>query len=391
MATSKRGGQRLPPAPGLCHADAVSRRLRVLQLIKGLDAGGAERLLTTMIRHRDADRFDYEVAYVRDGLDALVPELAGAVHVHALGARTDFDLRWLLRLRRLLTAGEPFDVVHTHLPYPASLCRLVTRTVPPSRRPRLVHTDHSFWPELSTVTKVLVRATSALDDVSVSVSQANRALLPRRIRARSRVLLHGIDLAGAHEAAGGTSAIRTELGLEPGDQLVVTAASLTRQKGYPTLLDAAEAFIGSSPAVVFAAAGTGPLEADLRAKAGGLGDTFRFLGFRPDAVALIAAADVFVLASDWECMPVAVMEAIAVGTPIVATAVGELPALFEDGVEALLVPPGHPGLLAAAIRRITSDPALGTRLAAAAAARAGEFDVRRAATSVEEIYTEVAA
>lgn len=377
--------------PGLCHADAVSRRLRILQLIKGLDAGGAERLLTTMIRHRDAERFEYEVAYVRDGLDALVPELAGSVAVHDLGARGDFDLRWLLRLRRLLTAGEPFDVIHTHLPYPASLCRLVTQTVPRNRRPLLVHTDHSFWPELSIVTRVLVRATAGLDDVSLSVSQANRGLLPRRIRARSRVLVHGIDLAAAQEAASAPSEIRAELGLEPGDQLVVTAASLTRQKGYPTLLDAAESFTGSAPAVVFAAAGSGPLGAELRARAAPLGDTFRFLGFRPDAVALIAAADVFVLASDWECMPVAVMEAIAVGTPIVVTAVGELPALFEDGVEALVVPPGHPGLLAAAIRRVTSDPALGARLAAAAAARAAEFDVRRAASSVEDIYTGLAA
>src|SRR3954449_5826789 len=108
-------------------------RIPVLQLIKCLDHGGAERLMTTMVTQGDRSRFRYEVAFVRSEMRGLVGELeAAGVPVHDLGARSDLDLAWTGRLRRLLEQ-ERFEVVHAHLPYTAVLGRAVSRTLPAVR------------------------------------------------------------------------------------------------------------------------------------------------------------------------------------------------------------------------------------------------------------------
>src|SRR6476620_10033395 len=97
----------------------------VLQLIKCLDHGGAERLMTTMVIRGDRSRFAYEVAFVRSQMRGLVGELeAAGVPVHDLGAANDLDLAWTARLRKLLTRRR-FKVVHAHLPYTAVLGRTV--------------------------------------------------------------------------------------------------------------------------------------------------------------------------------------------------------------------------------------------------------------------------
>ena len=103
-------------------------------------------------------------------------------------------------------------------------------------------------------------------------------------------------------------------------------------------------------------------------------------GYRPDAVRLMAGCDVFLLGSKWEGLPVALMEASALGLPIVATRVGGIPDSFHDDVDALLVEPGSPEALAGAIERLAQEEPLRRRIGEAAQARAGDFDVKRAVT-----------
>jgi glycosyltransferase involved in cell wall biosynthesis len=370
----------------------ADNRIPVLQLIKCLDPGGAERLMSTMVTQGDHSRFRYEVAFVRSEMRGLVGELqAAGVPVHDLGAGNDLDLAWTVRLRRLLAQGR-FQVMHAHLAYAAALGRVVTRTLPPARRPRLVYTDHSHWPHLRLAVRCLGLATSRWDDVSIAVSQSNRAALPAGIRSRTRVLLHGVDVDGVRAAAAQARDIRSALSIPQDHVVVVSVANLKTPKGYPTLLQAARAMVDAGLPVTFLAVGSGPLEAELvgQHRRLALEDRFRFLGQRADAVPLIASSDVLVLASDYECMPVVVMEAFAVGTPVVATSVGELPAVIRDGVNGLLVPPGRPDLLAAALRRLVQEPDLRARLAKAAEDDVERFDVRRASAEVEAVYAQLA-
>src|SRR4051794_33644187 len=365
-------------------------RIPVLQLIKCLDHGGAERLLTTMVIRGDRSRFRYEVAFARSEMRGLVGVLRDAgVPVHDLGARSDLDLAWTARLRHLLTERR-FEGVHAHPPYTAVLGRAVARTLPAAVRPRLVYTEHSLWPHNARVVRWLGRATSRWDDVSIAVSQSNRAALPGSIRRRTRVIVHGVDVDAVRAAE--TRDLRSELGIPADHAVVVSVANLRAQKGYPTLLRAARAMVDDGLPVTFLALGSGPLEAELRAEHGrlGLADRFRFLGQRPDALSFIASSDVLVLASDYECMPVVVMEAFALGTPVVATAVGDVPEVVDDDGDGLLVPPGRPDLLAAALRRLVEQPQLRVRLAEAARQTGERFDVRRANADVEAGYAEMA-
>jgi len=123
----------------------------------------------------------------------------------------------------------------------------------------------------------------------------------------------------------------------------------------------------------------------------GLGEHFRFLGPREDVWRLLAGADMFVLPSRQEGMPVAVMEAASMAVPLVVTAVGDLPHLFADGVDAVVVSPEQPQALAGAIGLLAGDGELRVRLSRAAAVRSDLFDVANATRSIEGIYDELVA
>ena len=158
-------------------------------------------------------------------------------------------------------------------------------------------------------------------------------------------------------------------GLPADRPLVIAAGRLAPQKGFATLLDAAATWQDLRPVPLVAIAGDGPLAGGLRARAAPLGDGVRFLGQRGDVPALLAAARVFVLPSLWEGQPLVLQQALRACAAIVATRAGGIPALTGEDA-ALLVPPGDAAALAAAVRAVLADPALASRLRAAARTRA---------------------
>ena len=368
---------------------------RVLILIKGLTPGGAERLLLDMLDSADRQRYEYEVAYVLEAADELAPELvASGRTVHPLRAKHDWDLRWLTRLRRLLVQGH-YDVVHAHLPYAATMGRLVAATLPARSRPKLVYTEHSMWDKMAVLVRILNRSSLSLNDELIVVSEAARQVLPRRFRKRAHVVIHGVRLPDVTTIVATRdrirASIRSELAVPNTDLLVLTIANLRPEKGYEVLLAAARQLADSGVPVQFAAAGLGPLEAHVHAEVDRLrlGGRFRLLGYRTDVLELLAAADIFVLPSHHEGLPVVLMEATAVGVPIVASAVGEIPRLLTDGKSGLLVAPGQPAELTGAITRLVDHPDLRRQLAEGATEVSQQFDVDSATRQVEDIYDAV--
>lgn len=367
---------------------ATGRR-RVLHLIKGLEMGGAERLLLSLTAAGDRERFNYHVAYVLTGAsEHLTEELASVgVAVHCLGVSSHYDLRWLLRLRALLI-GEEIDLVHLHLPYTAALGRLVVRSIPRSRRPRIVHTQHSTWQHTTPVVRALDRATYRLDDADIAVSRSAWAALPRPLRSRTEVLVHGLPLEELNDVSLARSEVRSELGILPGEVLIATIANMRKEKGYEVLLEAASRLVSAGLPVRFVAVGHGPLAEEVRRARDefGLGSRFLLTGFRSDARRIVAGSDIFVLASHHEAFPVAVMEALAAGVPVVSTAVGDVPDTVGEGGGGLVVPPGDPAALAEALRALIVDPPRRFQMAEAARATGSNFDIRRASARLEEIY-----
>jgi glycosyltransferase involved in cell wall biosynthesis len=292
-----------------------------------------------------------------------------------------------VRLRRLLR--REFDVVHVHSPAVAVAVRPIVRTM--RRRPALVATEHNLWSSFGRVTRATNRATLGLDDLHLAVSDEVRASMSPRAQTRTRVVVHGVpvDRLGARKVERAVQ--RDALGLKDDDVVVTTVANMRWTKDYPTLLRAAVAVTAQHANVRFLAAGQGPLEAEIRAEADRLplGDRFRVLGYVDDTPGLLSASDVFVLASQVEGLPIAMLEAMALGLPVVATDVGGVPKVVTDGVEGRLVPARRPDVLAAAIGEVATDPDRRSLMAAAAERRVRDFDIERAARHLESLYAEI--
>jgi glycosyltransferase involved in cell wall biosynthesis len=370
----------------------MNDRISVLWLVKGLGPGGAERLLVAAAAAHDRDAFDLQVVYLLPWKQHLVPELeALGVRCTCLDVDNERDVRWAGRLRAKLRA-EPVDVVHSHSPYAAAVGRLVVRSLPRANRPALVATEHNPWSTFKRPTRYANAWTAWLDDADLAVSEEARASMSRRQRARTEVLVHGVDVAANAKLRAERVAVREELGVDPAAVLVGTVANYHPKKDWPNVLRAARLLADRDPAIRFCLVGQGPLEAEVEAlyRELNLEGIVTLTGYRPDAVRLMAGCDVFVLGSRWEGLPVALMEASALGLPIVATRVGGIPDSFHDGVDAILVEPGSPDALANAIERLTGDEPLRRRVGDAAQARADDFDVKRAVARIEAIYRSVA-
>jgi glycosyltransferase involved in cell wall biosynthesis len=289
------------------------------------------------------------------------------------------DLRAISRLRRLLRAWRP-GVVHAHGLRAGALAALAVTFVRPTvheARPALIVTVHNAPPAggaggaiYRVLELIVARNADSVLCVSPDLQARMSAAGARRV---GRAVVPAPE---RHEA--GVSA-ETPPGGAP---LVLAVGRLAPQKGFATLLAAAALWRDLRPEPFLLIVGEGPLEAQLKRQAAGLGLTVRFAGSRPDVPALLASAAVFVLPSLWEGQPLILQEALRAAAPIVATRVGGTPELTGEDA-ALLVPPGDPEELAAAVRAVLTDPALAARLRAAAGQRArclpGEDDAVAAA------------
>lgn len=299
------------------------------------------------------------------------------------------DMAAVRRLRRLLRRSD-VDVVHAHGMRAGALAALAlgTRRLIPSSaaRPVLVVSVHNAPPATVTTTAIYVlleRLVARRADAVLCVS----ADLSARMR---RLGADGVGRAVVPASAIAAPPAPADLGA-CGQPVVLAVGRLTSQKGFGTLITAAAGWRDRRPAPLLVIAGDGPLAGDLAGQANRVGVAVRFLGDRPDVPALLAAADVFVLPSEWEGQPLVLQEALRAGRPIVAARVGGVPDLTGADA-ALLVPPKDPAALASAVLRVLDDADLAARLAAAARVRAGQLPSEPdAVRAVLEVYGGLAA
>jgi glycosyltransferase involved in cell wall biosynthesis len=215
-----------------------------------------------------------------------------------------------------------------------------------------------------------------LADRVITVSRDQRRQLLHRGVDRHRIVLVPtvIDAAACARRAGDADMARFDLSIPADSRVVTLVGRLTAQKGIDTLLDAAVAVRDRFPGALFLIAGDGPDRAALeaRTRAHGLNGAVRFLGFREDIPHILAASDIVVMPSRSEGLPHLLLEALAVGRPVVASCVGGIPDVVRDGETGLLVAPDAPDQVAASVLRLLAEPA-----AAAELARAGQRFVQR--------------
>jgi glycosyltransferase involved in cell wall biosynthesis len=284
------------------------------------------------------------------------------------------DAAAVRRLRTALRRAAP-SVVHAHGLRAGALAALALRPYPGSswpggRPPALVVTVHNAPPAASSSAAVyyaLERLVARRADVVLCVSAD---LVARMGRLGAREVGRALVPAPTEDPARSPAGPAADLG-QDGRPVVLAAGRMTPQKGLDTLVAAAVRWRSRRPEPLLAVAGSGPLATALARQAAEFGLDVRFLGWRDDVPALLAAADVFVLPSRWEGQPLVLQEALRAGRPVVAADVGGVREVTADA--ALLVSPGDPQALAAAVLRVLDDAELAAGLAKAAVARSREL------------------
>jgi len=187
--------------------------------------------------------------------------------------------------------------------------------------------------------------------------------------------------------------IRAELGLAAGTPVIGVAAVMRRQKALDVLLDAHARLLTEIPNAHLVLAGDGPCREELKLHVEklGTGASVHFVGRRNDIDAILRSADVAAMSSDYEGMPLFALECMAVGTPLVATAVGGIPDIVTHEKSALLVPPRDPAALADAMRRILTDHELSASLVSAARVRSRAFSIDSVALQFADLYEQLVA
>jgi glycosyltransferase involved in cell wall biosynthesis len=351
------------------------RPIRLLWLIDSLTVGGAESLMVPFARRLDRSRYTLFVCCLTSiAGNAIEPELrAAGVDVVNLGARNLRDLSAFRRLVRFVREHE-IDLVHAHLTYAAIWSAALTRV---TRVPSVasLHVAPSATLALNASRRhrilsglrdrvmrfVLRRWSTRVITVSDALGNLYRDLRPVTVH-------NGIELdrfARPREPHGGPP-------------VVVTVSVLRPAKGIEVLLEAAKRVENATFLII----GDGPMRAEWTALAARLGvaDRIRWAGHRRDVDQLLAGCDLFVHPSLDDAFPTVLLEALAAGLPIVASRVGGIPEIVDDGVTGTLVAPGDAEALANAIREELAHP----RTISAEAAR--RFSTEAWIERLERVY-----
>jgi glycosyltransferase involved in cell wall biosynthesis len=328
----------------------TSRRDRVLVAVKGLGLGGAERLISEGARVWDRESFDYHVAYALPWKDQLVADLLSQeVPVHCVGRVGASSIPSAVGWRRLVGRIRP-DLIHSHLPTMGIVARLTTKG------PH-VYTEHNLVGSYRWPTRVANRMTYQRNSAVIAVSQAVADSLAGHPGPSPEVIMNAVECRFDPTRA---EAARIELGIDSAVPLVVHVGNIRPGKGHQTLIEASRLLKSEVGDILFVSIGGEKWNGDLHrmidlARSAGVGGNVRFLGQREDALDFVSAADVYVNPADVEGLPVSLLEAMALGRPVVATAVGGVPGLVDHEKNGLLVPAKNPSKLAESIKRLLMD------------------------------------
>ena len=379
--------------PGMRDAP-LPRKRKIFFLLDSLNIGGTETQAVELARRMDPRKYEITLACIRkEGplLEKLNDSAVKVVEFHPKGGmdspRGLYQLaRMVLHLRR----GR-FDVVHAHDLWSDMIAVIAGKlagipVIVTSQR----DLSHGDWYQTSRK-KWLRRAQAGSSAVLANARMIRDGLLHEGLPAgKVRVIYNGVD-ADAFRAAPGARA-RLFPGLDQAKLIVLVGNMHTDVKGHPTLISAAPGILSRCHEARFVLVGDGGKrrEFEQAAEDVGVASKFLFWGRRNDVTAILASCDVAVLPSAAEGMPNAVLEYMAAGLPVIASAVGGNLEVIQDGVTGLLVPPGDAVALGSAIARVLEDESLAKQLARNGRTLVEEkFSFDRLVREVGELYEEL--
>lgn len=359
-----------------------------MQVTHDLGVGGLPRVVETLCRAIDPEQFDVSVLCLNDGGPLADRLQSQGYTVHLPPADRPHPDYFAFRRVAAVMRQAQVDIVHTHNTQPfvdGGLASVLAGV------PLLVHTDHArdFPDKLRYMVAEHVLSWRAYRVVGVSTHTTENLRRYEKIASRKLVTIpNGIEAAPFVHPIDPVE-VRARVGLSPTDTMLLLGARLDEQKGMPFLIDAVAALAGRVRDLHLVIAGEGPLRDALiqQAAARGVGDRVHFPGVRLDMPDLLRAADLFVMSSLWEGLPMVILEALAAGCPIVSTEVGGVPTAVQHDRTGVLVPPRDPAALAHAIESLLQDAPRRARYAAAGRALFHErFSADAMARRYEAIY-----
>ena len=377
----------------------MGRPVPILFLFPALEVGGAERQMEALVRGLDRARFRPVVA-CQHGRGAVAAALdAAGVPVYQLSDTRRVDLRFPLRTLALLRR-EGIRLVAAHGFSTGVVGRLAASVAGVRVRVLLEHAtgERDMSPLKHRINRLLAPRATAW--VAVAAGQLDYLQRVKHIpAARIHVIRNGIDPAPytfpAAERAALAARFRAELGIPAGAPVAGCLAVLRPEKDLHTFVRAASIVHGHLPEARFVIVGDGPLRRDLECEidAAGLRDRVILAGWRDDIPRVLPALDVSVLCStDVETLPMAFLESMAAGLPLIGTRVGGLPELVDVERNGLLVPPRQPEALAAALVRLLGNLETAREWGRASRQRVEqEFGVDRMVRGYEDLFARLLA
>lgn len=360
---------------------------KVLVFIKGLGLGGAERILADSLPYLDKEGFEYEFAYLLPWKGFLRPVIEKeGFKVHCLGMNKAFQMPFaFIKLINLLKKGG-FDLIHAHLPVAGFMARIAGKMtgVP------VIYTEHNLQERYRFPTRTLNRLTYRWNSFVFAVSENTASSIKRMgAEGKTAVLNNGVPVEKIVEGLDGAEALKDEMGIPEGSAVVGTIAVFRRQKRLDDWLEVAKMVCSARKDVQFLLVGHGPEEERLRGKVLAMGLSGRVImpGFRADGRRLLGIMDVYLMTSEYEGLPVALLEAMCAHLPVVSTRVGGVPEAITDSVEGFLSPFGDMDALAGNVMRLISDSGLRKKMGEKGFERVvSDFNLKDRVKKTEEVY-----
>jgi L-malate glycosyltransferase len=368
MATAQQEKSEVTASLPTAMRDVVPRKRKIFYLVDSFNIGGTETQAVELARRMDPAQYDVTLACLRkEGplLERLNGSTVNVVEFHPEGGiDSPRGLYQVARMVAYLRRGK-FDVVHAHDLW-SNMIGIVAGEL--AGVPVIVTSQrdlsHGDWYQ-GRRKKWLRRAQNASSAILTNARMIREGLVGQEGLAaeKVRVIYNGVDL----DKFESSPSMRAKLfpGMERAKLIVLVGNMHTDVKGHPTLIAAAPKIVSRFPQARFVLVGDGGQRKDFEAaaQAAGVGANFMFLGRRNDVADILAACDIAVLPSAAEGMPNAVLEYMAAGLPVVASAVGGNLEVIADGATGLLVPPGDAEALGQALLRLLADDVLALRVA----------------------------
>ena len=362
-------------------------RIRVVEILATGTNGGAQEHLFSLMSRLDTAHYDASVVALSAGSAVRKMERNG-IAVTVIDEPDDGEAVRALTVHLALI--QP-DVVHTHM-YRADVVgtkAVMALAAGGHRRPYIVSTVHSSRVRSAEDRELIRQLTPQMDQlIAVSKSIEKKIADEHRTGAPVRLIYNGVDLQ-QYDHQEPCCTLRDEYGMEPGSQIVGVVARLEPEKGHQTLIEAWPNVLRECPDAYLLIVGEGSRRDFLEqwAAAHKVAHRVIFTGRRDDVPAVTAALDVAVLPSWREAQGQSILEAMALSRPVVASDVGGIPEMIEDGVTGLLVDHDNPNALAAAIVRLLKDHAFADLIARAGHDLVHErFCVELMVKAIEGIY-----